>query len=93
MGSGPSALGSALLSGEAFGSAVVVWRRTVSPGPAVASFIDVPTSNPQFRYVQAFVASGLATGCAPDRFCPDTPVSRGQLAVFLSVALGLHFPN
>ena len=82
-----------LLSGEAFGSAVVVWRRTVSPAPAVASFIDVPATNPQFRYVQAFVASGLATGCAADRFCPDTPVTRGQLAVFLSVALGLHFPN
>lgn len=82
-----------LLSACAFGSAIVVWRRTVSPGPAVATFTDVPTTDPRFRFVEAFVASGLATGCAPGRFCPDNGVTRGEMAVFLSTALGLHFPN
>jgi hypothetical protein len=82
-----------LLSSEAFGSAVVVWRRTVSPAPAVATFSDVPTWHPQFRYVQALVASGITGGCAPGKFCPDVGITRGQFAVFLSVALGLHYPN
>jgi hypothetical protein len=26
-------------------------------------------------------------------YCPDQPVTRGQMAVFLAKALGLHFPN
>jgi hypothetical protein len=33
---------------------------------------------------------------APSRncyFCPDSPVTRGQMAVFLARALGLGFPN
>jgi hypothetical protein len=77
----------------ALGSAIVVWRRTVSPAPAVASFVDVPTTHPQFRFVQALVASGITGGCAADRFCPDASITRGQFAVFISVALGLHYPN
>jgi hypothetical protein len=72
----------------------IQWVRTVSPSPAVASFPnDVPTSSPVFRFVEAMAASGLTGGCGPGAFCPDTAVTRGQLAVFLSVALGLHFPN
>lgn len=72
----------------------VQWARTVSPGPAVATFPnDVPTSSPLFRFVEAMAASGLTGGCAAGSFCPDSAVTRGQLAVFLSVALGLHFPN
>jgi hypothetical protein len=82
-----------LVSQEAFGAAIVVWRRTVSPAPAVASFVDVPTTHPQFRFIQALVASGITGGCAADRFCPDSGISRGQFAVFISVALGLHYPN
>ncbi len=36
-------------------------------------------------------ASGITRGCNPpanDRFCPDTPVTRGQMAAFLRRALG-----
>ena len=66
----------------------------VSAPPAVATFPnDVPTTHPLFRFVEAMAASGLTGGCAPGSFCPDSPVTRGQLSVFLSVALGLHFPN
>jgi hypothetical protein len=82
-----------LVGSVSFGSAVVVWRRAVSPAPAVARFTDVPTTHPQFRYVEALVASGITGGCAADRFCPDGGITRGQFAVFLAVALGLHFPN
>lgn len=72
----------------------VVYRLQVSPAPGVASFpLDVPTSHPMFRFVEAMAASGLTGGCATGRFCPDAPVTRGQLSVFLASALGLHFPN
>jgi hypothetical protein len=38
-------------------------------------------------------ASGITAGCstAPPLYCPDDPLTRGQMAVFLSKALGLHF--
>lgn len=84
-----------------FGGAGTILRKSrtqyklqVSPAPAVATFpSDVPTTNPFFRFVEAMAASGLTGGCGPGAFCPDSPVTRGQLSVFLSVALGLHFPN
>jgi hypothetical protein len=66
----------------------------VSPAPAAATFpVDVPTTHPFFRFVEAMAASGLTGGCGPGSFCPDDPVTRGQLSVFLASALGLHYPN
>jgi hypothetical protein len=33
-------------------------------------------------------ATGITKGCGPDTFCPDDPVTRGQLAAFLVRAFG-----
>jgi hypothetical protein len=63
----------------------------VSPAPGSATFGDVPTSHPFFQFVQALVASGITAGCGGGNYCPDQAVTRGQMAVFLSKALGLHF--
>jgi hypothetical protein len=63
----------------------------VSPAPAVATFSDVPTSHPFFRFIEALVRSGITSGCGGGNFCPDAPLTRGQMAVFLSIGLGLHF--
>ena len=72
----------------------ISYRLQVSPAPATATFPnDVPTTHPFFRFVEAMAASGLTGGCAAGSFCPNDPVTRGQMSVFLSVALGLHFPN
>ena len=70
---------------------IVQWRRQVSPGPATATFGDVPTSHAQFRFVEALAASGITGGCGGGDFCPNNPVTRGQMAVFLATALGLHY--
>lgn len=35
------------------------------------------------------VEQGITAGCAPDRYCPDEPVTRGQMAAFLVRALEL----
>lgn len=67
------------------------WRRQVSPAPPVATFTDVPVGHPQFPFVEALVSSGVTGGCGGGNFCPDQPLTRGQMAVFLSVALGLDF--
>jgi S-layer homology domain len=63
----------------------------VSPAPAVATFADVPTSHPFFPFVQALVATGITSDCGGGRFCVDDPITRGQMAVFLSLGPGLHF--
>jgi hypothetical protein len=68
----------------------VKWRRQVSAAPATATFTDVPTSHAFFRYVEALAASGITGGCGGGSFCPDAPLTRGQMAVFLAAALGLH---
>ncbi len=33
--------------------------------------------------------AGITKGCGPGRFCPDQPVTRGEMAAFLKRALGL----
>jgi len=76
-----------------FGGVEVWWHRTVSPAPAVATFGDVPTGHPFFQFVEALAASGITAGCGGGNFCPGAPLTRGQAAVLLSKALGLHFPN
>ena len=41
--------------------------------------------------IEAIAAAGITRGCNPpanDRFCPDDPVTRGQMAAFLHRALG-----
>jgi hypothetical protein len=75
------------------GAAVVTWRRAVTPAPGSATFSDVPTGHVFFRFVEALVRAGITGGCAAGQFCPAAPVTRGEMAVFLSTALGLHFPN
>ena len=73
--------------------AYIGYKLQVSAAPAVATFTDVPTTNPQFKFVEALVAAGITSGCGGGNYCPNSPVTRGQMAVFLATALGLHFPN
>ncbi len=76
-----------------FVAARVTYNLQVSPAPSTATFTDVPTSHPFFPYVEALAAAGITGGCGGGNYCPDSSVTRGQMAVFLSRALGLHWPN
>jgi hypothetical protein len=70
------------------------WKRQVSLAPLSATFPnDTPTTHPYFRFIEALAASGITAGCAPGFFCPNNPITRGEMAVFLAVALGLHSVN
>ncbi len=71
--------------------AVVGWVREVSPAPKTATFSDVPKTHPAFQYVEALVASGIVQGCGNGKYCPKQYVTRGQMAVYLSLTLGLHW--
>lgn len=67
------------------------YKLQVSPPPSVATFTDVPLTSPYNKFVEALVAAGITGGCGGGNYCPDAPVTRGQIAVFLSAALGLHW--
>jgi hypothetical protein len=51
------------------------------------SFRDVPTSNPFYAKVETLFHNGVSAGCAETLFCPEAPVSRSDMALF--VARGL----
>jgi hypothetical protein len=73
-------------------SGVDLWtKRQVSTGPATATFADVPTSSPYFKFVEALSAAGIVTGCGSGNYCPSGTVTRGQMAVFLASSLGMHW--
>ena len=69
------------------------YRLQVSPAPVTATFGDVPVGHVFHRYIEALAASGITAGCGSGNFCPDAALTRGQMAAFLSIALGLHFPD
>ena len=75
-----------------FGWVEIWWRRQVSPAPANPSFTDVPTSDFGYQYIEALKASGITGGCGGTQFCPDAPLTRRQMAIFLAKALGLDWP-
>ena len=80
------------VASQYLGFVEVRWRRTVSDPPAAATFGDVPSSHPFFQFIEALGSSGITGGCGGGNYCPDSPLTRGQMAVFLSKALGLHWP-
>ncbi|MDH4309092.1 MAG: metallophosphoesterase [Acidimicrobiia bacterium] len=58
---------------------------------AIGAFID-DDGNVHESEIEAVAAAGITKGCNPpdnDRYCPDGPVTRGQMATFLTRALTL----
>jgi hypothetical protein len=54
--------------------------------PAVGSstgFGDVPTDHWAAKWIKQLAAEGITGGCGSGNYCPDTPVTRAQMAVFL----------
>jgi len=54
--------------------------------PAVGGstgFADVPTSYWAAPWIKQLAAEGVTGGCGGGNFCPDSPVTRAQMAVFL----------
>ena len=54
--------------------------------PAVGSstgFGDVASSHWAGAWIKQLVAEGITAGCAANAYCPESPVTRAQMAVFL----------
>ena len=47
------------------------------------SFADVPTTNLFYAFIETLLHSGVTGGCAGGGYCPTSPVTRAQMAVFL----------
>jgi hypothetical protein len=54
---------------------------------------DDATSSVFVTDIRWLSATGITQGCGPRMFCPDDHVTRGQMAAFLSRALGLASPS
>jgi len=74
-------------------SVILSYQLDVSTAPSSPTFGDVPVSDPAFQYIEALYASGITAGCAGGNYCPDAPLTRRQMAVFLAKALGLQWTN
>jgi hypothetical protein len=46
-------------------------------------FLDVPTNHWAAAWIERLAAEGITAGCGGGNYCPGTPVTRDQMAVFL----------
>lgn len=63
----------------------------VDPAPVTSTrFADVDASHPHAAFIERFAEMGETQGCGDGtNYCPDGPVIRAHMAVFLSRAYGL----
>jgi hypothetical protein len=53
------------------------------PPNATGDFLDVPTNYWAAAWIEQLAAEGITAGCGGGNYCPTTPVTRDQMAVFL----------
>src|SRR4030095_11635208 len=54
-----------------------------TPPPCVGTFPDVPCPSNFANWIEALAAEGITGGCGGGNYCPQNPVRRDQMAVFL----------
>lgn len=59
--------------------------------PATGIFDDVPENHWAADWIEQAYADGITAGCSADAlmYCPDSPTTRGQVAVFVVRTFGL----
>lgn len=53
------------------------------PRALFVHFLDVAPPNPFLPFIETMVRNALSAGCGGGNYCPDAPLTRAQLAVFL----------
>ena len=53
------------------------------PTPAMQRFTDVPPANIFYAFIEEMAVRGITLGCGPGIYCPQSPVTREQMAAFL----------
>ena len=61
----------------------------VPPGPAEATFADVPTEHWAFRHIEYAVDQGVVAGYDDQLYHPELAVDRGQMAVFIARSIAV----
>ncbi len=54
-----------------------------APPPCTGIFSDVPCPSTFANWIEALAAEGITGGCGGGNYCPQNPVRRDQMAVFL----------
>jgi hypothetical protein len=61
---------------------------TFAPPAATGTvFTDVPADSFAAAWIEQLVAEGITGGCGGNNFCPNAPITRAQMAVFLVKAM------
>jgi hypothetical protein len=53
------------------------------PACGMPVFNDVPASSPYCRWVEELARRGIVSGCGGGYYCPTSPITRGQMAIFM----------
>src|SRR5262249_39251880 len=56
------------------------------------SFSDVPRSQPFYKKIETMLHRGITSGCKATEYCPDTVVSRDQMAIFVAKGVAGQAP-
>ncbi len=51
--------------------------------PLTPFFTDVPANHVEFQWIQRIKEDQITSGCAQTLYCPDNPVTRGDMAILL----------
>lgn len=62
----------------------------IPPTATGTKFVDVPADNWAAAWIEQLAKEGITSGCDSSHFCPDSPVTRAQMAAFLTRAF--HLP-
>jgi hypothetical protein len=63
--------------------------------PAVggsSGFNDVPAGSSTAPWIKQLAAEGITGGCGNGNYCPNNPVTRAQMAIFLQRTFNLPLP-
>jgi hypothetical protein len=52
-------------------------------------FLDVPPASPFYAFIHRLAALGITDGCSATNYCPQSVITRAQMAVFLVRAFDL----
>lgn len=58
------------------------------PPPTSQRFADVPPTHWAYAYIDQFAQLGITSGCDATHYCPEAPVTRAQMAIFLDRVKG-----
>jgi hypothetical protein len=59
------------------------------PSCGTPVFADVPASSPFCKWIEELFRRGVVSGCGGGNYCPASPVTREQMAVFITATFSL----